>query len=390
MLVSLSFRGFAEDAVDIQSQAAALIDAETRALLFAKNKDTPIPPASLTKLMTIHIALDEAANGRADLDETVRLPKESWAINQPPHSSLMFLADGQSVTLRELLLGLAVSSGNDAAAAVALRFAPSIEKFAERMNREAATLGLSHTTFVEPSGISEYNMTTAHDYAVFCGFYVKTYPEALETLHSVREFAYPKPQNVPAAYRDRPGTIVQRNRNALLGFLGVDGLKTGYIDESGYNIALTAKQGETRLIAVILGAPASPGGENVRDTDGKRLLQWGFSRYKTLRPVVEELPLVRVWKSKQQYISLAIGEPLPFTTRIERGNEQRFETELLDPVIAPCIKGDRVGELVLYDSVGELRRVSLLISEDVERGGFWTWLFDTMRLFFRGLRKKNV
>ncbi|MDR2783305.1 MAG: D-alanyl-D-alanine carboxypeptidase [Treponema sp.] len=383
-------KGFSAETVAIQSQSAVLMDAETGSLLFSKNKDLPIPPASLTKLMTIHIALSDAANGDVRLGDVTSPPKESWAANQPPDSSLMFLADGQSVSLKELLLGLAVSSGNDAAVAVALRCAPSVEEFVERMNREAESLGLSHTVFVEPSGISEYNMTTAYDYAVFCRYYIKTHPETLETLHSVGEFAYPKTENVPAAYRARPGTITQKNRNALLGFLGVDGLKTGYINESGYNIALTAKQGETRLIAVILGAPAATGGDKVRDADGKNLLEWGFSHYKTLHPVIEELPLIRVWKSKQRYASLAIEELLPFTVRIERGDDLRFSVELEDAIVAPCTKGDRVGELVLYDNIGELRRVPLLVAEDVERGGFWTWLLDSIRLFFRNMRKKSA
>ncbi|MDR0707737.1 MAG: D-alanyl-D-alanine carboxypeptidase [Treponema sp.] len=382
-------KGFPAETVTIQSRAAVLMDAETGSLLFTKNKDDPIPPASLTKLMTIHIALSDVANGDISFDDMMRPPKESWAVNQPLGSSLMFLADGQNVSLKELLLGLAIPSGNDAAVAVALRCAPSVKEFVERMNKEAEALGLSHTVFVEPSGISEYNMTTAYDYAIFCKFYIKTHPETLETLHSVGEFSYPKPENVPATYRARSETITQKNRNALLGFLGVDGLKTGYINESGYNIALAAKQNETRLIAVILGAPATDGGDKVRDADGRRLLEWGFSHYKTLYPVVKELQPIRVWKSKRRYASLAIEELLPFTARIERGNELRFETELQDVVVAPRAKGDRVGELVLYDSIGELRRIPLLIAEDIERGSFWTRLLDTIRLFFRNLRKRR-
>ncbi|MDR2447380.1 MAG: D-alanyl-D-alanine carboxypeptidase [Treponema sp.] len=383
-------KGFPAETVTIQSRAAALMDAETGSLLFSKNKDDPIPPASLTKLMTIHIALSDVANGDVSFDEVIRPPKESWAVNQPLGSSLMFLADGQNVSLKELLLGLAIPSGNDAAVAVALRCAPSVEEFAERMNKEAKALGLSHTVFVEPSGVSEYNMTTAYDYAVFCRFYIKAHPEMLKTLHSVDEFAYPKPENVPAAYRARPGTITQRNRNTLLGFLGVDGLKTGYINESGYNIALTAKQGETRLIAVILGAPAADGGDKVRDADGRKLLEWGFSHYKTLHPVVEELQPIRVWKSKRRYASLAIEEALPFTVRIERGGNLRFRMELEDVVVAPRAKGDRVGDIVLHDSIGELRRIPLLVAEDIERGGFWTRLLDAIRLFLRSLGKRSA
>ncbi|MDR2747680.1 MAG: serine hydrolase, partial [Treponema sp.] len=126
----------------IASRAALLLDAETGTVLYEKNADEPIPPASLTKLMTAHIALRETAAGRISLDERMQPPRESWAVNQPPRSSLMFLAAGQQVSLRELLLGMAVPSGNDAAVAVALRLAPSVADFVEMMNREAQNLGL--------------------------------------------------------------------------------------------------------------------------------------------------------------------------------------------------------------------------------------------------------
>jgi D-alanyl-D-alanine carboxypeptidase (penicillin-binding protein 5/6) len=374
----------------IRSRAAVLLDAETSALLFSKGPDEEISPASLAKLMTMHIALSEVAAGHASVDEVVPLPMESWAVNQPPRSSLMFLAQGQQATLRELMLGLAIPSGNDAAVAVALRFAPSVDAFVDRMNMEAQSFGLSKTVFVEPSGVSENNMTTALEFAVFCNYYIQLHPETLVDYHSVEEFAYPKPENVRGSQRSRPGTIVQQNHNRLLGSMGVDGLKTGYIDEAGYNIALTAKQGETRLIAVILGAPASYGGDKIRDQDGASLLEWGFSHYKTLRPVIDELPPVRVWKGRQKQAGLALAEDAPFTTLVERGDGLRYETELDSPIIAPCAKGGVAGALVLYDSKGELRRIPLVFVEDVEQGGFWTRLWDSIRLFFRKLTETKT
>ncbi|MDR0730140.1 MAG: serine hydrolase, partial [Treponema sp.] len=169
----------ASPAPAIVSRAALLLDAETGTVLYEKNADEPIPPASLTKLMTAHIALREAAAGTISLDETMQPPRESWAINQPPRSSLMFLAAGQQVSLRELLLGLAVPSGNDAAVAVALRLAPTVADFVDIMNGEATRLGLHMTHFVEPSGISEHNLTTAREFARFCQYYLTLYPQAL-------------------------------------------------------------------------------------------------------------------------------------------------------------------------------------------------------------------
>jgi D-alanyl-D-alanine carboxypeptidase (penicillin-binding protein 5/6) len=301
----------------------------------------------------------------------------------------MFLAQGQIVSLRELLLGLAVPSGNDAAVAVALRFGSSVPDFVERMNREALRLGLTHTRFVEPSGISEDNMTTALEFAQFCRAYIAGNPESLRDFHSVREFAYPKASNVPAPYRSRPGTIVQYNHNFLLTSVeGVDGLKTGYIDEAGYNIALTAARLETRLIAVILGAPASYGGERIRDADGARLLTWGFNHFKTLRPRPPEIPPARIWKAKGREAELIPGESLVFTTLTGRGEQLFWETRLEEPIIAPLPAGSEVGALILSDDQGELRRFPLVTKVDIEQGNFVKRVWHSLRLFVQGIFKK--
>ncbi|MDR1373930.1 MAG: D-alanyl-D-alanine carboxypeptidase [Treponema sp.] len=370
---------------DLGSRAACLLDAATGTIIYAKNPDEPIPPASLTKLMTMHLALTEVKAGRASLDEIVPLDPASWAVNQPPRSSLMFLAQDQTVSLRELLLGLAVPSGNDAAVAVALRFAPTAAYFAEAMTSEARRMGFKATRFSEPSGISEYNSTTAREFALFCREYLTLHPETLKKYHSVMEFDYPKASNVPAPYRDRPQTIVQYNRNSLLGIVeGVDGLKTGYIDEAGYNIALTAERRGTRFIAVILGAPAGPQGERIRARDGGVLLDWAFDHYKTIRPGIGELPPVRVWKGKSRQGRVVPGAALKFTALTGRGGGFRWETETDDPLVAPLPAGSPAGQLIFYDNAGELRRIPLIMGETIEAGGFFRRLWDSIRLFFRG------
>jgi D-alanyl-D-alanine carboxypeptidase (penicillin-binding protein 5/6) len=374
------------DAPDIGSRAAVVMDAVTGTILYGKNMDEEIPPASLTKLMTIHLVLREAAARGLSLEEVRELPRESWAANQPPRSSLMFIGPGQRASIRELLLGLAVPSGNDAAAAAALLFFPTVEDFTREMNREARLLGLTKTRFTEPSGISEYNITTAREFALFCREYLRIHPETLGELHSVREFAYPKPANVGEAFRNRPNTIIQRNRNTLLDRIqGVDGLKTGYIDEAGYHIALTAERGGTRFIAVILGAPAEYGGDRIRDADGEKLLTWAFTRYKTLRPPPPVIPPARVWKGKENALELIPGEALECTALIGRGGGLRWEIAVRDPVIAPVSAGAPLGELVLFDTAGELRRVPLAAASDIPEGGFFKRLWDTVRLFFRDL-----
>jgi D-alanyl-D-alanine carboxypeptidase (penicillin-binding protein 5/6) len=387
---SLSAQNPGVNMPDLGSRAAVLMDATTGTFLYVKNGDDEIPPASLAKLMTIHIALSEVAKGNASLDEVVSLPRESWAINQPPRSSLMYLAPGQTVSLRDLLLGLAVPSGNDAAVAVALRFASTIPQFAERMNQEARRFGLLKTHFVEPSGVSEDNRTTAVEFAVFCREYLHLHPETLADYHSVTEFAFPQAANVSERYRNKPGTIVQYNHNSFLKtFTGTDGLKTGYIDEAGHNIAITTEREGTRFIAVILGAPAVYRGDRIRDEDGMKLLTWGFEHYKTLRPTLDTLPPIRVWKGKEDYAEIVPAETLAFTTFRDRGEQLRWEMELTPTIFAPLPQGIFVGSLVLYDAQGELRRIPLITTHDIERGGFFKRLWDSITLLFRSLLNNN-
>ncbi|MDR2716902.1 MAG: D-alanyl-D-alanine carboxypeptidase [Treponema sp.] len=371
-------------APEIVSQAAVVLDAETGTVLYAKNPDEEISPASLTKLMTMHLVLKEVDSGRASLDEVIPVGTESWALKQPPRSSLMFLAPGQIVTLREIMLGLAVSSGNDAAVAAALRLAPSVADFAALMTQEARRMGLRKTRFTEPSGISEDNITTAAEFAALCREYLRQHPQSLAAFHSVREFAYPQAANVAEAFRDNPMTIVQGNRNALLKtFPGVDGLKTGYIDEAGYNIALTAQRNNTRFIAVILGAPAHPGGDRIRDRDGERLLSWAFENFKTVRPEIGPLEPARLWKGKHKWVEWELAEAPVFTAPVGRAAAVlQFTAEIEHPLIAPLPAWYPAGWLVIADEEGELHRVRLLTAQAYQRGNIFKRAWDTIRLLF--------
>jgi hypothetical protein len=173
--------------------------------------------------------------------------------------------------------------------------------------------------------------------------------------------------------------------NALLGAVeGVDGLKTGYIDEAGYNIALTAERKETRLVAVILGAPVY-GGDRIRDADGSRLLEWGFNHFKTLWPPQPEIPDARIWKGALNRAAAVPAETLPFTTFADRGQGLRWEVVMDYPLIAPFPQGGRLGTLVLHDQEGELRRIPLIAKEDIEGGNIFKRAWDSTILFFRRL-----
>jgi D-alanyl-D-alanine carboxypeptidase (penicillin-binding protein 5/6) len=397
LFLGLSLFTEAED-LDVRSRSAILIDATTGTILFEKNADEPIPPASLTKLVTMHIAFQDIAQGKVHLDDVVPIPRSAWAINQSWGSSLMFLGPGQRVTLRELLLGLAVCSGNDAAVAVALYLAPSVEAFADRMNQEVLRLGLTHTHFVEPAGISEHNVTTAREFALFCRYYIAEHPEALEAFHSVREFAYPKAENVAEAYKDNPRTIVQTNRNLLLDTLqGVDGLKTGFIIESGYNIALTAKRNETRYLAVLLGGPgrSSLHGGQIRAEDGAKLIEWGFANYKTLYVPNPPLPQPRIWKGTINKANLVVSgnvtsnEPkkLIFTVEKNRGQNLQQHIELFEPLIAPIDEGTVVGQIVVSDEAGILQQIPLTVKQSIPKGNIFKRIIDSVLLGLSNILK---
>ena len=380
--------------VAAQNQVPALVthsvvvmDATTGTIVFEKNPDDEIPPASLTKLMTMHLAFREIAAGRASPEEIIIPPRESWAVNQLPRSSVLGLANGQRLSLRELFLGMAVFSGNDAATACALRFAPSVDAFVEMMNREARSLGLPHTRFVDASGYSEENMTTAREFTEFCCVYLQAHPFSLADYHSVREFAYPRAENISALNGANPATRIHINNNNLLGKLeGVDGMKTGYIPESGYNIALTAERDGTRFIAVLLGAPSEWGGDRLRDEDGRKIVEWAFANYRTVKLDIGAMEAVRVWKGKEDYASIIPASPLKFTALAERGEEISWHVTIREPIIAPMPAGSPVGELMIYDSLGELRSIPLVTVGDMERGGFFKRLLDSVRLFFRQLQ----
>lgn len=377
----------------VHSGSAILIDAATGSILYEKNADAVIPPASMTKLVVMYVVFQEIATGRISLDDVVPLPPESWAVNAPPQSSLMFLAEGQTVTLRELLLGLAVASGNDAAVAVAHYVSGSVDKFIERMNHEMEILGLEKTRFVEPSGYSELNLTTPREFAAFARVYLARYPESLEAFHSQPSITFPQEHNLPEWHQDKDQAIFQQSTNKLLGVLpGCDGLKTGFIYESGYNLSLTAQRGKTRFISITMKGPGtgSVEGNRYRVADGTTLMEWAFSCFAThfkqaIKPM--SVPVLGGGKNK---VSVAPAHTTPLTVPALFKEQSpsmaasAITTQISIPayVHAPLQTGDVVGKVsyVLGDVV--LEEVPLIAVASVEKGNGFKQLVDKLALKF--------
>ena len=386
--------------IQVGADSAILIDISNGCVIWEKNADKVIPPASMTKLFAMYVVEQEVAEGRLHYDDIIPLPSECWACNMPPHSSLMFLGKGQVVTLEELLLGLSICSGNDAAYALAYAVCGSMEEFVERMNQVAQNAGLTHTHFVESSGYSEQNTTTAREMAAFCRLYIMEHPDSLQRFHSVPSFTYPKAKNM--APGDRYGAqnwsnglpehitmgITQEITNPLLGKLaGCDGLKTGYIDESGYNLALTAVRDGTRFLSVTMGGKGrdSREGQLGRVKDGTAIMEAAFGTFRDydLSGVAQSY-FVKVYGSKTKALNLVPAvelEPLcvPFVTGssiAENLQNVKVNISMPDYLQGEITAGATYGKIEITLGEYVLQKIPLIADRSTQKAGWITCLAD--------------
>lgn len=365
------------------ARSVLLYDAESRMVLYAENPEFSTPPASITKVVAIHTALIAAQRGELDLDRPFSPPEAAWWTSMPPHSSLMFLGPDQELTPRELLLGLAVPSGNDAATALALLVDGSVPAFADRMNREVAAAGVTGLYFVEPSGLSPANQVTAGGLAEFTYRHVTAFPGLLEQLYSQETVTYPQPHNIVGP--ESPQPIEQRNRNGLLRtHPEVDGLKTGYTEEAGYSLIATAERDGRRLVAIVLGveAPNAITGAGRREEMAWALLQWGYGEFELARFDAPAMKDVRVYQGQTPRVAVVPAAELAVT--VPPGAVARLDgrIERYDSVIAPVRSGAVVGRVELMLDGTLLSSVPLVVEEAVPLGGFVRRAWDAVVQFF--------
>jgi D-alanyl-D-alanine carboxypeptidase (penicillin-binding protein 5/6) len=235
--------------------SAILMDMTTGRILYTHNADAPLPPASITKVLSLYLADEAIREGRVRPTDPVKISRKAGRTG----GSKMFIQAGSEIPLEELLKGMAVVSANDASVAVAEHIGGNVEGFVEQMNRKARELGMERSVFKNPNGLpARGQYTTARDMMILASNYLRRFPESLN-LHSQQYFTYQD--------------ITQRNRNSLLqNYPNADGLKTGWICAAGYHIVATAKRGNTRLIAVVMGAKTSA----IRAREAEKLLDEGF------------------------------------------------------------------------------------------------------------------
>lgn len=369
----------------LNARSAILIDQATGRVLFEYNADQPLVPASLAKLMSLHIIYEKLEDRSINRADVVSITSNAWANNQAPGSSLMDLGPGQIVTVEELMRGMAVASGNDAATALAEYTAGSTEKFVRLMNEEARFMGYSVTRFTDPSGYGPENRTTVREFADFCRRYIFAHPQALEELHSLREFEYPLPQNMAGGRGTQFRTKRQFNPNYLVwDDFGVDGLKTGHFDNNNFTAAITARRGDMRLIAVLLGVPGKTlvDGSRRRAEDGMHLLSYGFRNYATVELDPPPLPPVRVWKGSQRSLAIAAAQPIYVTARPSELERLAYAIDVTAPLLAPVVQGQKVGSLLFSAGSRYVAQAPLIAAGGVEEAGLVRSAWDSALLGF--------
>ena len=357
---------FIPDPPSVSSKSYILMDAKVGAVLAMRDADEPLPPASLTKIMTSYVAAAELAAGRIALDDDVPISVKAWRTG----GSRMFVQEGTTVKLEDLLRGIVIQSGNDASVAVAEFIGGSEDGFANMMNAYAEELGLAASRFVNSTGLpDEGHYSSARDLALLSAALIERYPKHYE-MYAERSFQY--------------GDIEQPNRNRLLWRdKSVDGVKTGHTDAAGYCLVAAALRDGTRLIAAVMGAASI----DARFQDAQKLLAYGFRYFETreLYAGGEVLDTAEAWYGTVETVSMGVAEPLRLS--LPRGRYDDLVATLETPPrfeasIAAC---QEIGVVRVTLDEEVLAEAPLIAHAAVPEAGLFSRMGDGIALFFRDL-----
>jgi D-alanyl-D-alanine carboxypeptidase (penicillin-binding protein 5/6) len=358
-------------APELAAKSWILIDASTGKVLTEYDSGLQLPPASLTKMMTSYLVFEEISSGRLSLDEEVLVSENAWIKGGTKSGgSTMFLPPNEPATVTDLLRGVIIQSGNDAAIALAEHVAGSEEAFADLMTQNAQRMGLASTNYWNSTGLpAEGHLTSAVDLSKLAQAIIVGHPEFYE-MYSEKEFEY--------------NGINQPNRNQLLWRdASVDGLKTGHTEEAGYCLVASAMRNDMRLISVVMGTTS----ESIRTTESQKLLTWGFRYFSThdLYSPSDSLAEAQVWEGKTDLISMGVAEDVQLT--IPRGDEAALTAEILVPedLRAPIAEGQELGLIKVLYRGDTLFEAPLIAQNAIEQAGFFGRMWDRIRLFFTNL-----
>jgi D-alanyl-D-alanine carboxypeptidase (penicillin-binding protein 5/6) len=352
----------------VAAKSWLLLDTTSGQVLTSQDPGMRIEPASLTKIMTAYVTFKAIEEKRLTLDQMVKVSVRAWKVD--PSSSKMFIDPATPVSIDDLLHGLMVQSGNDAAVALAEAVAGTEEAFVVLMNREAKRMGLTNTQFGNPHGLpSQDNYSTAQDLSRLAAFVITDFPEFYK-IDSVKSFTYNK--------------ITQPNRNRLLWLdPTVDGMKTGHTEAAGYCMIASAKRpngsGERRLISVVLGTTS----DQSRTQESQKLLNWGFQNFDTIKLYGKDQPVEtpQIWKGSGKTIKIGFTRDIYVTVPRGVAGKMKPLLERKDPLVAPIALHSTVGMMKMMVDGKSIAEFPIVALESVTEAGIFGRAWDSIRLW---------
>ena len=365
-------------AIDLASNAksAIIIEPTTGKIIFDKNSNERLEPASMTKIMTLLLTFEAIDNGRVSLDDMVNISKRAEDMG----GSKMFLEAGSNIRLEEIIKGVSIASANDGAIALAEFIGGSVENFVDMMNKKVEDLGLSNTHFANPHGLhADNHYSSAYDMAIMASNLISH--EKVLNYTSIYEDYFNKPDG------SRTWLV---NTNKLVRFLeGVDGLKTGYTSEAGYCLTATAKKGNVRYITVVMGEPSS----DIRSSETANMLNYAFNSFKlnTILDKSQELGTIYIDKSKQKTAKIVVKNPVTELISKEKDIPNYTYNLKVEKITVPIKAGTKVGTVEILDNEGLIvREEDVTISYDIEKCNLWETFLENLMTIIKGKKINKI
>ena len=344
-------------AIDTKAKNMILVDFETGEYMYEKDISQPIPPASMSKLMTVYMIFDKLRDGSLSLEDTFRVSENAWRKGGAASGgSTMFLAIGDEVTIDQLLKGIIIQSGNDACIVAAENIAGDEDSFVEMMNIKARELGMNNSTFANVTGLPhpDHRMSV-EDLAILARKIIEEFPQFYH-LFSQKEFVY--------------NGIKQGNRNPLLYSMPyADGLKTGHTDEAGFCLTASAKKGDRRIIGVMTGLKSN----KERSDEADKMMSWAFREYDNykLKQKGDKIADIPVWYGESKTVPMVLSEDIIKTLKKSVRNDVKMIASYDKPVKAPVNMGQQLGVLKIEVPDVKTYEVPLVAGQTINKAGVW-------------------
>ena len=373
ILIFLFFQQNSFSQIEIEANYVILQDHHSGKILYEKQADGKIYPASMTKIMTAIVVFDLLKKGETSLDEKLTISEKAWRLSQSGYSSMFIMLNDQ-VSVENLLKGVIIVSGNDACVALAEGLSGTEQDFVVLMNEKAEEIGLENTNFNNSSGINDANnYSTVRDILKMSRYMIQNYPEYYSYFKET-SFTWDRTGGDP---------ITQGNRNPLLyKDVGADGIKTGFLTVEKYSLASSLKNGKRRMTAVASGFKT----KNSRSRESMKLLNWGLRKFDTIQVAKKDeiMTSLKVWLGKKSKVEILPSEDIYLTIPKRKKKIIRAVFEYEGPIAAPIKKGDTLGILNVYVSDELKKQINILAAEDIEKSNIFSRIFKSLNYLVWG------